>query len=50
MLWADPGGLATLLRRTEGHPWPLLMLWFFAGLSFGAVQIAVGIFQGRRED
>lgn len=50
VLWADPGGLATLLRRAEGHPWPLLMLWFFAGLSFGAVQLAVGIFQIGRED
>jgi hypothetical protein len=50
VLATDPGGLATLLRRAEGHPWPLLLLWFFAGLSFSAVQLAIGVFQQGRED
>ena len=49
VLWTDPGGLATLLLRAEGHPWPLLLLWFFAGLSFGAVQMGVAIIQQGRE-
>ena len=47
---ADPGGLATLLRQAEARPWPLILLWVFAGLTFGAVQLAIGIFQQGRED
>jgi hypothetical protein len=49
LLWADPGGLAGLLLRAAEHPWPLLLLWFFAGLSFGAVQIGIAIIQHGRE-
>jgi hypothetical protein len=41
--WADPGGVAGVLRRAPGHPWPLLLLWFFCGLTFGGVQIAVAV-------
>ena len=39
--WADPGGVATVLRRAPGHPWPLVLLWFFCGLTFGGVKISV---------
>jgi hypothetical protein len=49
LLWADPGGLAGLLLRAEGHPWPLLLLWFFGGLTFGAVQLGVAIIQQGRD-
>jgi hypothetical protein len=41
LLWADPGGVATVLRRAASHPWPVVLLWFFCGLTFGGVQIAV---------
>lgn len=45
LLWTDPGGLAGLLLRAAGHPWPLALLWFFAGLTFGAVQVGVAVMQ-----
>lgn len=41
LLWADPGGVGTLLRRAAGHPWPILLLWFFCGLTMSGVQTAV---------
>ena len=41
LLWADPGGLGQLLRGAPGHPGPLLLLWFFCGLTMGGVQTAV---------
>jgi hypothetical protein len=43
LLWADPGGVGTLLRRASGHPGPLLLLWFFLSLTLGAVQSAVAV-------
>jgi hypothetical protein len=43
LLWADPGGVGTVLRRAPGHPGPLLLLWFFLGLSLGAVQSAAAV-------
>lgn len=43
LLWADPGGVAGVLTRAPGHPWPILLLWFFCGLTLGAVQIAVAV-------
>jgi H+/Cl- antiporter ClcA len=43
ILWLDPGGLAGVLRGAAGHPWPLLLLWLFCGLTSGAVQSAVAI-------
>ena len=46
LLWFDPGGVATVLRRAVAHPWPLLLLWFFCGLTFGAVQAAIAVMQG----
>ena len=49
VLWTDPGGLARLLLQAPEHPLPVLLLWFFAGLSFGAVQVGVAIIQQGRE-
>jgi hypothetical protein len=43
LFWADPGGLAGVLRRGPGHPWPSLLLWFFCGLTLGAVQIGIAV-------
>lgn len=51
ILWADPGGLGSLMLRASGHPWPLLLLWFFSGLTLGGVQIAVAaMLLGQNED
>ena len=43
LLWADPGGVGTLLRRAEGHPGPLLLLWFFLCLTLGGVQTGAAV-------
>ena len=43
LFWADPGGVAGVLLRAPGHPWPALLLWFFCGLTLGAVQIGVAV-------
>lgn len=45
LLWTDPGGLGGLLLRAAGHPWPLALLWFFTGLTFGAVQVGIAVMQ-----
>lgn len=47
ILWADPGGVGSLILRHGGAP-VILLLWFFTGLTFGSVQIgaAVMIHQG----
>jgi hypothetical protein len=49
--WADPGGVAGVLARAPGHPGPLVLLWFFCGLTFGGVQIAVAtmLLEARRD-
>lgn len=42
VLWADPGGVGSLMLRVGG--WPVvLMLWYFSGLTFGAVQIGTAV-------
>ncbi|MBR0669745.1 hypothetical protein GXW76_01045 [Roseomonas soli] len=42
VLWADPGGVGSLILRVGG--WPVVaMLWYFSGLTFGAVQIATAV-------
>lgn len=43
ILWSDAGGLGALLTASHEHPLPLLLLWFFAGLTFGGVQMAAAI-------
>lgn len=39
LLLADPGDAGRLLLTAAGHWWPAVALWFFTGLTFGAVQI-----------
>lgn len=41
LLLLDPQDAGTLLTTAAGHWWPAVVLWFFTGLSFGAVQIAM---------
>ncbi|MBK1661242.1 hypothetical protein [Paracraurococcus ruber] len=43
LFWANPGGVGQVLRRAPGHPWPSLLLWFFCGLTLGAVQIGIAV-------
>ncbi len=43
LLFADPGGLGTLLRHPSSGPLPLAMLWSFSGLTFGAVQFGAAL-------
>ena len=39
ILLFDPQDARALLMSGAGHWWPALALWFFTGLTFGAVQI-----------
>lgn len=39
ILALDPQDAGTLLMTAAGHWWPAVVLWFFTGLTFGAVQI-----------
>lgn len=43
LLAADPGHARRLLLESAGHWWPALLLWFFAGLTFGSVQIGAAV-------
>jgi len=50
LLHLDLHGIGTLLTGAPEHPWPLLLLWFFLGLTFASVQLAVAImlhFEGK---
>lgn len=50
VLWADPGGVGSLILR-HGGPAVIAMLWFFSGLTFGSVQIGAAVMlQDGRED
>ncbi len=42
VLWADPGGVGSLILKHGGAP-VVAMLWFFSGLTFGSVQIGAAI-------
>jgi len=42
VLWADPGGVGSLILKHGGIP-VVAMLWFFSGLTFGGVQIGAAI-------
>lgn len=50
LLNLDLHGTGTLLLGAAEHPWPLLLLWFFLGLTFASVQLAVAIMLHFRED
>jgi hypothetical protein len=43
---SDPGGLGTLLMRAESAPGPVLLLWLFSGLTFGAALAATALCSG----
>ncbi len=43
LMGTDMGGLGTLLRAADSHPFPALLLWFFCGLTFGSVQIGAAV-------
>lgn len=43
LVLTDPGGIGTLLRRPQEGPGPLLLLWFFSGLTFGGAGIGAAV-------
>ena len=49
VLWSNAFGLGDLLLAAAGHPLPLLLLWFFTGLTLGSVQMGVAV-MGLGED
>ncbi len=50
VLWADPGGVGTLILKHGGVP-VIALLWFFTGLTFGSVQIGAAVMlQDGRDD
>ena len=50
VLWADPGGVGTLILKHGGVP-VIAMLWLFTGLTFGSVQIGTAVMlQDGRDD
>ena len=50
LLAFDPQDAAMLLLTAAGHWWPVVALWFFTGLTFGAVQIGVATMLLARRD
>lgn len=48
---SDAAGLGTLLLSAAAHPFPLLMLWGFCGLTFASVQMGAAVMLlGEEED
>ncbi len=45
LLAADPAGARGLLLEAAGHWWPALLLWLFAGMTFGGAQMGIGLAQ-----
>ncbi len=43
LLATDPGGIGSLLLRSQEHPLPVLLLWFFTGLTFGSAQVGAAV-------
>ena len=43
LLLADPGGIGTLLLRAGGGAAPILLLWLFTGMTFGAAQFGAAV-------
>lgn len=41
LILLDPQDAGRLLLTAAGHWWPAVVLWFFTGATFGAVQIGV---------
>jgi hypothetical protein len=50
LLAFNPQDAAMLLLTAAGHWWPVVVLWFFTGLTFGAVQIGVATMLLARHD
>jgi hypothetical protein len=43
VIWSNAFGLGRLLLDTALHPMPVLLLWFFTGLTFGSVQMGAAV-------
>jgi tetrahydromethanopterin S-methyltransferase subunit E len=43
VLWSNAFGLGHLLLGAVGHPLPLLLLWFFTGLTMGSIQMGIAV-------
>lgn len=43
LLWSDPGGIGELLTHPREGRWPLLLLWFFTGLTFASAQLGAAV-------
>jgi len=43
LVLTNPGDAGTLLLGAADHPLPLLVLWIFTGLTFGAVQMGTAV-------
>lgn len=50
LLVFDPQDAGTLMLTAAGHWWPVVVLWVFTGLTFGAVQIGVATMLLARRD
>jgi hypothetical protein len=51
LLLGGPQDTVRLLLTGAGHWWPVVVLWFFTGLTFGSVQIGVAtMLLGTSED
>lgn len=49
VLWADPGGVGSLILKHGGFP-VILLLWFFCGLTLGSVQIGTAVMLREERD
>jgi hypothetical protein len=43
LVLADPGGIGTLLCHPASGHLPLVLLWGFSGLTFGAAQLGFAL-------
>ncbi|WP_298724782.1 hypothetical protein [uncultured Ferrovibrio sp.] len=43
LLWTNPSDIKAVLLQAGGHPWPLLLLWLFIGMSCGGMQVGMAI-------
>jgi hypothetical protein len=50
LLWSDFGGIGQLMLRSREHPLPVLLLWFFLGLSASSVQIGIAVMGMKKDD
>ena len=50
LLWSNFGGIGQLMLRSREHPIPVLLLWFFLGLSASGVQIGIAVMGMKKDD